>query len=908
MTKQPRHAPKLVLIDGHSLLYRAFYATRPLSTTDGRPTNAIYGFAGMLWQILEDESPDAIVVAFDTAAPTFRHEEFTDYKAHRPETAESFYVQVPTARELVEAMGIPVIALEGYEADDVLGTLAQRAREQGYQVLIVTGDQDALQLVDEGASVLMPQKGMGQTVRYDEQAVRERFGLEPSQLPDFKALKGDPSDNIPGVPGVGDKKAAALLKQFGTVENLLERLHEVEDPKLRATLEQYREQIPQYKRLATIVRDAPVPATPPRWQPTPDHFARLQQVLESLEFRSFLRRLPELRAKWLKVETPTLPLETPAEVRTVGVKWSVARTEDEVRRVVQRCLQTPKVGVRALVQGTHVMELQVTGVAIALSREEGVYVPGGMPAASLFDEGANGLVGLLAPFWESEAVAKAGYNVKPLQASLIRSGVQPRQFVFDAMLAGYVLQSGRSSYPLPDLVQDYLGEKLPVEDTTGERGLAAYTCAEATACLRLEQVMNQQVAAIGCAEVLHRMEMPLSEVLARMELAGVAVDVEYLHRLSDMLEGLLRTKEDEIYTLAGEPFNISSPKQLGQILFEKLKLPAGKKTRTGAYSTDAEVLEQLAVEHPICRSILEYRELSKLKSTYADVLPRLVHPSTGRIHTSFNQTVAATGRLSSSEPNLQNIPIRSEVGRQIRRAFVAAPGNKLLAADYSQIELRLLAHVSGDERLLQAFAEDRDIHSATAMLLFGVSADGVTAELRRKAKTVNFAVLYGMSDYGLSQELGMPVQEARAFIENYFRQLPGVRRYIDQTLNFARQHGFVTTLYGRRRYVPEINHANRNVRQAAERAAINSPLQGTAADIIKLAMIELDRRLRREGWKAQMVLQVHDELVLDAPPEEIPALANLVRECMSGVASLRVPLKVDVEAGDNWAEMEKFVP
>ncbi|NSW77946.1 MAG: DNA polymerase I [Chthonomonadetes bacterium] len=908
MTQGSASTPKLVLIDGHSLLYRAFYATRPLSTTDGRPTNAIYGFAGMLWQILEEEQPDAIVVAFDTAAPTFRHEEFTDYKAHRPETAESFYVQVPAARELVEAMGIPVVALEGYEADDVLGTLTQRARQQGYQVIIVTGDQDALQLVDEGAFVLMPQKGMGQTVRYDQQAVRERFGLEPSQLPDFKALKGDPSDNIPGVPGIGDKKAAALLKQFGSVESLLQRLHEVEDPKLRALLEQYREQIPQYKRLATIVRDAPVPDTPPRWKPTPEHFSRLQQVLESLEFRSFLRRLPELRSRFIATETPTLPLEAPAEVRTVGVRWEVARSEDEVRRLVGRCLRLPKVGVRVLIEGAHVMELRITGVAVALSPEEAIYVPGGMSPTSLFDEAGDGLVALLAPLWESEAVAKAGYNVKPLQASLIRAGVQPRQVVFDAMLAGYVLQSGRSSYPLADLVQDYLGERLPTEDTTTGDGLAAYTCAEAAACLRLETVMNAQVAAMGCADVLHRIEMPLSEVLARMELAGVAVDVDYLTQLSSVLDGLIRAKESEIYTLAGEPFNIASPKQLGYILFEKLKLPAGKKTRTGAYSTDAEVLEQLAVEHPICRSILEYRELSKLKSTYADVLPRLVHPATGRIHTSFNQTVAATGRLSSSEPNLQNIPIRSEVGRQIRRAFVSAPGNRLLAADYSQIELRLLAHVSGDERLLQAFAEDRDIHSATAMLLFGVPPDGVTPELRRKAKTVNFAVLYGMSDYGLSQELGMPVAEARAFIENYFRQLPGVRRYIEETLNFARQHGYVTTLYGRRRYVPEINHANRNVRQAAERAAINSPLQGTAADIIKLAMVELDRRLRQEGWKAKMVLQVHDELVLDAPPEEIPALANLVRECMSQVASLRVPLKVDVEVGNNWAEMERLAP
>jgi len=357
MSQHAGAVPKLVLIDGHSLLYRAFYATRPLSTTDGRPTNAIYGFAGMLWQILEDEQPDAVVVAMDTAAPTFRHEEFTEYKAHRPETAETFYVQVPAARELVEAMGIPVVALEGYEADDVLGTLAHRAREQGYQVLIVTGDQDALQLVDEGAAVLMPQKGMGQTVRYDRQAVVERFGLEPSQLPDFKALKGDPSDNIPGVPGIGDKKAAALLKQFGSVESLLERLDEVDDPKLRALLEQYREQIPQYKRLATIVRDAPVPDTPLRWQPTPEQFARLQQVLESLEFRSFLRRLPELRAKWLKIQTPKLPLETPAEVRTVGVKWSVARTEGDVRQLVQRCLQTPEVGIRALMQGLSLIHI-----------------------------------------------------------------------------------------------------------------------------------------------------------------------------------------------------------------------------------------------------------------------------------------------------------------------------------------------------------------------------------------------------------------------------------------------------------------------------------------------------------------------------------------------------------------------
>lgn len=908
MSQTAGNAPKLVLIDGHSLLYRAFYATRPLSTTDGRPTNAVYGFAGMLWQILEEEQPDAIVVALDTAAPTFRHEEFTDYKAHRPETAESFIVQVPAARELVEAMGIPVITLEGYEADDILGTLAQRARERDYQVLIVSGDQDALQLVDEGAFVIMPQKGLQQTTRYNVQAVRERFGLDPAQLPDFKALKGDPSDNIPGVPGVGDKKAAALLKHFGSVENLLERLHEVQDLKLRALLEQYREQIPQYKRLATIVRDAPVPDTPPRWHPTPEHFARLQKILESLEFRSFLRRLPTLRAKFMPTEPPTLPLEAPAEVQTVGVKWSIARNEDDVRRLVQRCFTLSKVGVRALVRGTHVMDLQVGGVAIALSREEAVYVPGNAAPSSLFEEEVGGMVSWLAPLWQSEAVGKVTYNAKPLQAWLIRAGISPQQVVFDAMLAGYVLQSGRSSYPLADLVQDYLGERLPAENTTSAEGLAAYTCAEAAACLRLETVMNAQIASIGCADVFHRIEIPLSEVLARMELAGVAVDVAYLHQLADVLDGLIRTKESEVYTLAGGPFNISSPKQLGQVLFEKLKLPAGKKTRTGAYSTDAEVLEQLAAEHPICRNILEYRELSKLKSTYADVLPRLVHPSTGRIHTSFNQTVAATGRLSSSEPNLQNIPIRSEVGRQIRRAFVAAPGNKLLAADYSQIELRLLAHVSGDERLLQAFADDQDIHSATAMILFNVPAQGVTSDLRRKAKTVNFAVLYGMSDYGLSQELGMPVGEARTFIENYFRQLPGVRRYMEETLAFARQHGFVTTLYGRRRYVPEINHANRNVRQAAERAAINSPLQGTAADIIKLAMVELDRRIRAERWQSKLVLQVHDELVLDAPPDEMPKLANLVSECMSQVASLRVPLKVGVKAGDNWAEMEEPAP
>lgn len=906
MTVQPSSPPKLVLIDGHSLLYRAFYATRPLSTTDGRPTNAVYGFTGMLLQILEEENPEAIVVAFDTAAPTFRHEEFADYKAHRPETAEQFYVQVPSARELVEALGIPVMTLEGYEADDVLGTLTHRGRQQGYQILIVTGDQDALQLVDEGASVLMPQKGLQQTVRYDTQAVRERFGIDPIQLPDFKALKGDPSDNIPGVPGIGEKKAAALLKQFGSVEQLLERLSEVQDPKLRSLLEQYREQIPQYKRLATIVRNAPLPEALPRWRLTSEHLARLKQVLESLEFRSVLRRLPDLQRKWLREESLTLPLDTPVQVQTVGVAWDIAQDEIAVRNLLQRCAKASQVGVRAIVQGTRAMELSIAGIAVALSPTEAVYVPGGLSVGLLYEEKEGDLLELLRPLWQSEQVAKVSYNIKPMQTVLLRAGVEPQRFDFDAMLAGYVLQPGRSSYPLADLVQDYLGEKLPIEDSSSERGIAAYACAEAVACLRLQSVMNQHLVAIGSQDVLHRIEMPLSVVLARMELAGVAVEVDYLRQLSNMLDALIRAKEQEVYTLAGEPFNISSPKQLGQVLFEQLRLPAGKKTRTGAYSTDAEVLEQLAAEHQICRSILEYRELTKLKSTYVDVLPRLVHPATGRIHTSFNQTVAATGRLSSSDPNLQNIPIRSEVGKQIRRAFVAAPGNVLIDADYSQIELRLLAHVSGDERLLRAFAEDQDIHATTAMLLFGVPPEGVTSDLRRKAKTVNFAVLYGMSDYGLSIELGVSVQEARAFIENYFRQLPGVRRYIEQTLEHARQNGFVTTLFGRRRYVPEVNHANRNVRQAAERAAINSPLQGTAADIIKLAMIELDRRLRQEKRKTKMVLQVHDELVLDAVPEEVPEVVALVKDCMSRVVNLRMPLKVDVEVGENWAEMMSY--
>jgi len=893
MAAQGEARPILVVIDGHSLLYRGFYATRMLTTSDGRPTNAVFSFTNMLLSLLDSVQPAAIVVAFDAPAPTFRHEAFVEYKAHRQEAPDEFRPQVEMTRQLLGAMGIPTLTIPGFEADDLVGTIARRAPEQGYEVLIFTGDRDQLQLINEHVRVCAPVRGVSDLQIFDAQAVQERYGIRPEQIPDLKALQGDPSDNIPGVPGVGEKTAVKLLQQFGTVENLLAHLDEVEDTKLRERLSQKREQILQSKMLATILQEVPIELHDiPPFQLTPERVQRLQQVLEDLEFRSVLRRLPALMQKFGQ-EAAVQPVSIHELLQPEVVR-------DPNEQTLARLLEgnTP-VAVRLQGELRHLRDAAIVQIALAFEPARAVlfdwrHAP--LAASdSLFATGSvpEPLLRLL----HDEKRVRLAYDAKTELLLARGTGVEMKPPTFDVLLAAYLLQPSRASYPLDWLCEELLDLRLP---EGGDR-----LAAEAAALLMLEKPLRERLQAEETLTVFQQIEMPLAPVLAEMEWHGIRIDAPYLQELSTRLEVEMNAVAQEVYALAGEEFNIGSPKQLGTILFEKLGLPVIKKTKTG-YSTDAEVLQTLAAEHPIAALIVKYRELSKLRSTYAEALPKLINPLTGRIHTKLNQTVTATGRLSSSEPNLQNIPIRTEMGREIRRAFIADPGYLLLSLDYSQIELRILAHMSGDPMLVQAFEQGEDIHTATASILFGVRPEQVDRELRRRAKTVNYAVLYGMSDYGLSQELGISVGEAKQIIEQYFQRFPQIKAFTQAILEEAREKGYVRTLLGRKRYMPELHSANRNERLAAERAAINMPFQGTAADIMKLAMIRVHRRLPEVEPKARMLLQVHDELLLESPDsrESVLEVARAARAEMEQAYPLRVPLTVEAKIGQNWRDME----
>ncbi|MGQ9656535.1 MAG: DNA polymerase I [Fimbriimonadales bacterium] len=879
---QAKRRPTLVIIDGHSLLYRGFYATRPLTTSDGTPTNAVYAFTNMLLSLLERVQPDALVVAFDAPAPTFRHEAFADYKAHRRETPEAFRPQVELTRQLLQAMGVPTLSEEGFEADDLVGALARYAVEQGYDALIFTGDRDQLQLINAHVRVCAPQRGVSELQIFDADTVQQKYGLTPAQIVDFKALSGDPSDNIPGVPGIGEKTAVKLLQQFGSVENLLAHLDQVENEKLRESLRQHAEQIRQSRMLATILDNAPLPIdTIPRFQLTPERVQALHRVLEAYEFRSILKRLPALVEQFGSA---------PAAVESVyeTLVPEVVRNPDE--RTLARLLEgDAPVGVRVMGALNRLRDATLHGVVIAPAPNRAVWLELG---GSLF------LPEPLTRLLNDSQRARVVWDLKSECLLLRGAGVEARPADFDALLAAYLWQPSRATYTLDWLCEDVLRLRLP--DDTDTR-----PAAEACALLLLQPRLRELLQREETLAVLDTIELPLAPILAEMEWHGIRLDAPYLQELSTQLEAELNAVAQEIYTLAGESFNIASPKQLGTILFEKLGLPALKKTKTG-YSTDAEVLQTLAAEHPIAALIVKHRELSKLRSTYAEALPKLINPLTGRIHTKLNQTVTATGRLSSSEPNLQNIPIRTEIGREIRRAFIADAGYLLLSLDYSQIELRILAHMSGDPALVAAFERGEDIHTATASILFGIAPDQVDKELRRRAKTVNYAVLYGMSDYGLSQELGIGVGEAKAIIEQYFQRFPQIKAFTQSILEEARARGFVRTLLGRKRYMPELHSANRNERLAAERAAINMPFQGTAADIMKLAMIRVHRRLPMLEPAARMLLQVHDELLLETPDSRagVAAVAKAVRAEMESAYPLRVPLTVEAKVGANWRDMD----
>ena len=891
--------PLLVLIDGHALVHRAFHALPPLSVSKtGEPTGAVYGFVLMLLKALQDLKPTHWAIAFDRPTPTFRHLEYEEYKAQRPRAPEELVKQFRRIREVVDGFNMPVFEMDGYEADDVLGTIARMASLQGVDTIIVTGDNDELALVSDKVRVLLPQRTFGDIALHDLESVRDKYGIEPEQIPDIKALKGDPSDNIPGIPGVGDKTASRLIQQFGSVEGIYDRINEVSPPKLRDLLISEEAKARSGKRLATIVTDVPIDFGLEKCRVGDYDRNRLVRLFSELEFYRMLDRLPGNGSEAVSQASP------PEEV-----KYEVVSEPKALQGAIEELSSADSLKVRLVCQERGRGEASLVGAAICASHDKAYFIPLGDQPGVLGEE-ANPALADLGRLMADQRVAKVAHDGKLMLRRLAEHGVVVNNLYFDTMIAAYLL--GEKSLSIQALSLNRLGIELspgtnekPAKSKGVDYGdleqIAKRACAEVLMVSRLCDTLKSELEREGMTSLLKEVEMPLVPVLACMERNGVKVDVGLFRNMSQSLGMKLLELEQEIYSYAGRRFNINSPQQLGNVLFGELRLPGARRTRTG-YSTEAAVLEDLKNSFPIVRLVLEYRQVAKLKSTYVDALPALVDPKTARLHTSFNQTVTATGRLSSSEPNLQNIPIRGELGKQVRQAFVAEDEWYLLSGDYSQIDLRVLAHLSEDESLLRAFREDKDIHTETAIEVFGASAQPVSAELRRLAKVVNFGIVYGMSDYGLEQATELTREQAALFIETYFQRHPGVLAYIESTKKLARERGWVETLLGRRRYIAGINSSNRQSREAAERMAINMPVQGTAADIIKIAMVRLQHMIDEKHLASKMILQIHDELLLEVPAAELELMNLLVKDVMSSAMELRVPLKVDVKVGRNWGD------
>ncbi len=840
----------MYLIDGTSFVYRAHYAVKEfLSTSWGLPTKAIFVFTRMLLRILREFRPEYLALCLDEKAPTFRHEAYEEYKAHRPPMPDELAVQIPYIREIAEALGVRVLSYAGYEADDLIATLATRLPNP---VVIIAGDRDLLPLVSDRVYLWDPLRE--RTI--DPGEVERRYGLPPEKIPEIRALAGDASDNIPGVKGIGEKTAVALIKAFGSVEALYERLSEVRPPRVRKLLEEGREAAFLSRKLVELETSVPIPLTLEEYRLREPDYRKLRALFVKLEFRKLLAELPperEISGTVVKVK------DCPPEVRSAGrIALWVSGAEDLFGRK--------------------------TISALVLASPEKAYV---LPGERVEE---------VKQLFKEETLTRVVYDLKAL-CHLLEEALALQGEVFDLKLAAWLLDPVRKSYTLEELAEEYLGVKL--SPTADERGAGE----RALALQHLYPHLREGLRQAGLERLLFEVEGPLAPVLFKMEKVGIKVDRDYLKTQARRLREELRGLEEEIFRLAGEPFNLRSSKDLSRILFQKLGLPKGKRTPKGTgYSTDVEVLSELANLHPLPQKLLRYRTVYKLLSTYVEPLIRLADPATGRVHTTFHQTGTATGRLSSSDPNLQNIPVKGEEGELIRRAFVAEEGWVLLSADYSQIELRLLAHFSGDENLKRAFLEGRDIHAATAAEIFGLRPEEVTAEMRRLAKVINFGIAYGMSPFGLSKELGIDLKQARAFIDRYFERYPGVKRYMENVVAEAREKGFVTTLLGRRRPIPGLLSREKSVREFAERTAINTPIQGSGADLVKLAMLTIDRKLAEGGYAARLILQVHDELLFEVPEDEIEPVKAIVRKEMEEVYPLSVPLKVNLAQGKNWAE------
>lgn len=888
---------KLFLIDGNSYCYRAYYGIKELRNSRGQPTNAVYGFILMLRKLTGDEKPDYIGVAFDLKGPTFRHKRFKEYKIKRKPMPDDLVSQLPLIKEVIAAYNIPIFEKEGFEADDILATIARRASKEDIEVYIVTGDKDALQLVDDNIKVYSTHK---EGLVYNRDAVKDRFfGLGPENMTDLMALSGDSSDNIPGVRGIGEKTAIDLIKDFGNIDNLYKNLDKIKSESKKKMLSSQEEFARLSKELATIDDTVPIQVDLGAMRIKEPDSNRLVKIFKELDFKNLAREFAPQDSG----------LRSAACYRTISDKKGFDDFIEELKKQKDFVFDfetTSENPLKAVPVGVSFCWEPGKAYYVALSADKGEGVDLGYAFKAL-----KGIM-------EDVNIKKIGQNIKYEKLILSNYSIELKGIEFDTMIASYLLDPSKFNHNLDDIAFERLNHKtISIDELLGTGKnritmdqvsldrISEYSCEDSDVTLRLKLVLEKELFEKELVRLFREIELPLVDVLSVMETTGVKIDIELLKRMSVDMDKELIAIVKNIYNMAGAEFNINSPKQLSEILFEKLNLPVVKKTKTGL-STDVGVLERLASFHPLPKELLRYRELSKLKSTYIDALPEMVDRKTNRLHTSFNQTITATGRLSSSKPNLQNIPIKTRQGKEIRKAFIGEKGNLIISADYSQIELRILAHLSGDEELIKSFEEGLDVHNHTASLVFGVEEKDVTPERRASAKTVNFGIIYGMSAFGLSRNLSIDPASAQQFIDSYFDRYPRVKLYMEDKIEEAKDLGYVTTLFNRRRYIPEIKTGSVKEQQQAERIAINTPIQGSAADLIKIAMIDIHKELMKENLFSKMILQVHDELVFEAPEEELEAAAGLIKEKMESAVKLSVPVEVSVKYGKNWLEMKEI--
>ena len=914
MCAATKKSGRLFLMDGTAMAYRAYFAfiRNPLINSKGINTGGVFGFTNTLLKILRDEKPDYLACVFDMAAPTFRHKAYKEYKATREKMPDELADQLPMIRELVETFRIPILEKEGFEADDIMATLALRAEKEGYDTYLVTGDKDMMQVVGPHVKMYLTGRGRDEADVMGSDGVKEKMGVDPGQIVDLLGLMGDSSDNVPGVPGVGPKTACDLIKRFGSMEAVYNDIDQVERENLRKKLLENKEQAFLSKKLVTLHTDVPVSMTISNMKVRDVDREKASALFRELEFNRFLK-----------------DIAAPPERKVTRKRiYKTIQSDRDKKKLTSDLKKAAMFAVDLETTSLDPISADIVGLSFSWKTGEAFYLPLICPGPDCQDDlfsvqsgrRVSSMPAELKTILEDEKIRKCGQNIKYDWLVLRRNGINMEGVDFDSMVAAYLVNPSSRQYNIDALAMEYLHiQKIPTRELIGTGKnqismadvpldkISEYACEDADAAFQLRSVLEPKLKAAKTLDLFKNVEVPLVRVLVEMEENGVALDTDLLADMSKDMERQLSSIQDEIYRLAGETFNINSTQQLGSILFEKLKVHeevGGRKprrTKTG-YATDVRVLESLS-DHPLPQKLLEYRQLMKLKSTYVDALPKLINPETGRVHASFNQAVAATGRLSSSNPNLQNIPIRTDLGREIRRAFKAGPkGWKILSADYSQIELRIMAHLSGDRTLIDSFVNGEDVHRRTASEIFDVPADAVDEDLRRRAKTINFGIMYGMGEYGLASRLKMKQEDARQFINAYFSRYPGVNQYIASTISKAYDKGYVTTMLNRRRYLPELQSDNRNIREFGERTAVNTPIQGTAADLIKVAMIRIADELRSGKWKARMILQIHDELLFEAPEEEMKALIRMVRKEMEGAIKLSVPVRVDTGTGSNWFE------